>query len=305
VSGSPRAEPGATRVAIIGLGAIGGSAALKLLQRGAAPGGFTIDEDDRQLAAAAGVKIATDLGAAVRDADLVLIAVPLDQLAAVAQEVSAAAPDTATIIHAASLQRADATQLDPAVANRVLGTHPVAGTQNSGFASADADLFRGAVVSVEDRGPRQMRDDAELFWSMAGAGRIEFRSAKDHDDLMAAISHVPQIVATALAATLSYANLARHQLGPGGRGMTRLAGSSWSMWRPLLAATPGRTVAMLESIETELRDIREALMKQTLDETGVTWSVARSWALEDLVIPSAPVIPSEARNQHFKPGSGS
>jgi prephenate dehydrogenase len=272
----------ATRVAIIGLGVIGGSAALKLLQRGAMPAGYSADEDDRRLAAAAGVRVAP-ITEIARDADLVLIAVPLDKLAEVAREVLAAVSANATILHACSLQRPDATRLAPPVAARIIGTHPLAGSAQSGFGAATADLFHGSTVFVEERGDRRMREDAELFWSMAGASRIEYRSAADHDNLMAAISHVPQVLATSLAATLAYANVPRAALGPGGRDMTRLAGSSWEMWRPLLAATPGRTLAMLESIETELRDMREAILKQTLDETGVTWDAARAWALEERI----------------------
>ena len=271
----------ATRVAIIGLGAIGGSAALKLLERGSVPSGVTVDDEDRRLAGVAGVRVVESIAAAARDADLVLIAVPLDQLAAVARDVVAAAAAQATILHAAGLQRPDATGLDPDIAARVIGTHPIAGTAHSGFGAASADLFRGATVIAESRADRRIREDVELFWSMAGANRIEYRTPQEHDDLVAAVSHVPQIVATALASTLAYSNIPRAQLGPGGRDMTRLAGSPWSMWRPLLAATPGRTLAMLESIETELRDIREAITAQTLDETGVTWSVARGWALEE------------------------
>lgn len=270
----------ATRVAIIGLGAIGGSAALKLLERGSAPGGFSVDAEDNRLAAAAGVRVASSIADAVREADLVLIAVPLDHLADVAAEVIGAAPPQATILHSASLQRPDATQLSPDLTRRIIGTHPLAGTEQSGFAAADANLFRGATVFVEERGDRRMREDAELFWSMAGASRIEYRSAAEHDDLMAAASHIPQIVATAVAATLSYGGIARAQLGPGGRDVTRLAGSSWEMWRPLLLATPGRTLAMLQSIEAELRDMREGIERQTLDDAGVTWEVARGWALE-------------------------
>lgn len=281
MSGPPPEDRGATRVAIVGLGVIGGSAALALRQRGVTPTGYSRDAEDRQLASVGGIRVRDGLSDAVRDADLVLIAVPLDQLADVSREVVGASPREATILHSASLQRPDATQLDPAIAERVIGTHPLAGNERSGFGGADPALFRGASVFVEERGSRRMREDAELFWSMAGARRIEYRSAKDHDDLMAAISHVPQIVSTALAATLSYANIGRPRLGPGGRDMTRLAASSWTMWRPLLAATPGRTLAMLESIETELRDFREAIAARTLDETGVTWSVARGWALED------------------------
>jgi prephenate dehydrogenase len=97
---------------------------------------------------------------------------------------------------------------------------------------------------------------------------------------MAAISHVPQLVAIALAATLGYTSVSATRLGPGGRDMTRLGQSSWSMWKPILAATPGRTLAMLESVESELRQMRLALLAGNLDEVGVSWSVARGWRLE-------------------------
>lgn len=280
MTGLPRAERGATRVAIIGLGAIGGSAALTLLERGSTPSAFAVDEEDRRLAAAAGIRVADSTASAVTDADLVLIAVPLDRLADVAREVIGAAAPHTTVLHAASLQRPEATQLDADLAARVVGTHPIAGTERSGFSAASADFFRGAVVFVEPRGDRRAREDAELFWSMAGASRVEYLAAREHDDLMAAISHVPQVVATAVAATLSYGNVSRDRLGPGGRDVTRLAASSWEMWRPLLLATPGRTLALLESIEAELRDFREGIAQQTLDEAGVTWAVARGWALE-------------------------
>jgi prephenate dehydrogenase len=271
----------ATRVAIIGLGAIGGSAALKLRQRGAVPTGFTVDEEDRRLARAAGVDVRDSIAEAVRDADLVLIAVPLDKLSAVASDVCAAAPSTATILHAASLQRPDATRLPPAIGDRVTGTHPIAGTDRSGFAAASAEMFRGARVFIDRRDDKQVREDAELFWSMAGAGRIEFLPQEKHDNLMAAISHTPQILSTVLAAVLGYGAASRSELGPGGRDMTRLAGSSWEMWQPLLAATPGKTLAILEAIESELQTVRKAIQSGDFKDLSVTWAIARGWQLEE------------------------
>lgn len=270
----------ATRVAIVGLGVIGGSAALKLIERGAKPAGFAVDEDDRDRAARAGVRVAASLADAVRDADLVLIAVPLDRLSPVAREVIATVGEHATILHAAGLQRPDATRFDPAVAGRVLGSHPMAGAGRAGFAAASADLFSGATVYVEERGTRRMREDAELFWSMAGASRVEYLDAVAHDDLIAAISHVPQLIAIALAATLAYGNVPPSRLGPGGRDMTRLATSPWTMWGPLIRATPGRTLALLESIESELRTMREGILSGRLEEPDLSWSVARLWALD-------------------------
>lgn len=276
----PPVDQGATRVAIIGLGVIGGSAALKLMERGAIPTGFATDAEDLDLAARAGVQVMPSIADAARAADLVLIAVPLDELASVAREVVASVGAHATVLHAAGLQRPDATRLDSAIAERVIGSHPLAGSAHAGFGAASADLFRGATVYVEERGTRRMREDVELFWSMAGASRIEYLDAAAHDDLVAAVSHVPQLVATAIASTFAYTGIQRSRIGPGARDMTRLAASPWTMWRPLLAATPGRTLAMLESIESELRSMRQGLERAQLEAAGLTWSVARSWALD-------------------------
>src|SRR6185295_10479898 len=116
--------------------------------------------EDRRLASAAGVRIAA-LAECVRDADLILIAVPLDKLAEVGRAVVDGASPDATILHACSLQRPDATRLEPDVARRTIGTHPLAGSAQSGFAAATASLYSGATVFVEERGDRRMREDAE------------------------------------------------------------------------------------------------------------------------------------------------
>lgn len=267
----------ATRVAIIGLGAIGGSAALKLLDRGITPTGFTADADDRRLSVAAGIRIADTIAAAARDVDLVLLAVPLDVLADVARQVTAAAPSTATILHAASLQRAAATGLTESLRARVIGTHPLAGTSRGGFAAATATLFHGATVYVEPRGTRRNREDAELFWSMAGATRIEYLDAEEHDDRMAAVSHLPQLLSTALAAMLATSGTEAASLGPGARDMTRLATSPWTMWAPLLSAAPDRTSGLLESFADELANMRKALEGGDVSDLEATWNKARSW----------------------------
>jgi prephenate dehydrogenase len=267
----------ATRVAIVGLGAIGGSAALTLLDRGVTPRGFTLDEDDRRLSIAAGVRIAASLEAAVEDADLVLLAVPLDALRIVAPSVIAAAPLTATILHAAGLQRASATRLSQSVAARILGTHPIAGSSRAGFGAASATMFHGSTVYVEPRGTRRNREAAEHFWSAAGAARIEYLEAEEHDDRMAAVSHLPQLLSTALAALLSKSGTEAGALGPGGRDMTRLATSPWAMWAPLLSAAPDRTAVLLETFAAELTKMRAAIGGGDVSSLESTWHAARSW----------------------------
>src|SRR5690348_12311276 len=99
------AAEAAPDVAIIGLGVIGGSAALRLRERGTALRCFSTSSVDCEAAAKSGLHVAASVDDAVRDTGLVLLAVPLDQICAVATQVVGAAPPRATVIHAASLQR--------------------------------------------------------------------------------------------------------------------------------------------------------------------------------------------------------
>jgi prephenate dehydrogenase len=266
-------------VAIIGLGVIGGSAALRLQARGTAHRAFTTGPSDAALARRAGISISDTLDEAVRGVGLVLIAVPLDRICAVAEKVLGAAPAGATILHAGSLQRVDALGLPPEVSARVLGAHPLAGSHRTGFAAARADLFRDSTVYVEERSTKQQREDTEFFWSLAGAGRIEYLAATAHDDAMAWVSHLPQLASTALAATLATTERAPNErpripLGPGGRDATRLAMSALEMWRPILDRAPVMTMTALSAFEASVRRLRTALETRDWTAVDALWSAA-------------------------------
>jgi len=269
-------------VAVIGLGVIGGSVALRLLERGTAHRAFTTGAADAALARRAGILVAASLEEAVRDVGLVLIAVPVNHVCGVAEQVIAAAPNGATILHAASLQREDALGLMPETAARVVGTHPLAGSHRTGFAAAVADLFQGALVYVEQRAGAQQREDAEFFWSLAGAGRIEYRSGAAHDDAMAWMSHLPQLASTALAAALARAqpdanDSERVPIGPGGRDATRLAMSALGMWRPILERAPVATLTALAAFEASVRRLRAAVEARDWPAVEDIWSAASQW----------------------------
>src|SRR5438270_434566 len=172
------AQQGA-EVAVIGLGVIGGSAALRMRDRGTALRTFSASAADRAGASAAGIAVAPSLDEAVSDVGLVLIAVPLDKTSSVAEQVLGCAPPKATILHAASLQRTEALRGMPEVMARLIGTHPLAGSHRSSFIAARADLFHDATVCIERRADARQREDAEMFWSLAGARRIEYATASD------------------------------------------------------------------------------------------------------------------------------
>lgn len=265
-------------VAIVGLGIIGGSVALRLRERGTRLRGFARDDADARAAGEAGVDVALSLSDAVRGVGLVLVAVPLDALATVAASVVAAAPPQATILHTGSLQRAEVLGLTADLAERVIGTHPMAGSHRVGFTGATPQLFDGAAVYVERRAGARQREDAELFWSMAGAARIEYLDAESHDEAMAWSSHLPQLASTALAIAIAGGGspLAVPP-GPGGRGTTRLAMSSWELWQPILARAPQATLSALDALERTTAALRTALERRDWAALRANWDRARQW----------------------------
>jgi len=270
-------------VAIIGLGVIGGSAALKLQSRGTSLLTYAASDRDRELAHVSGIPVATSVDHAVHAAGLILIAVPIDRIASVFQAVVAAAPPTATVFHAGSLQRDDAIGAAPEVRSRLIGTHPLAGSHRSGFAAAAADLYRGATVFVERRATSRQREDAEMFWSLAGAARIEYATADAHDRAMSWVSHLPQLASTAIAAAIAdgLSHDDSDELvprgGPGARDVTRLAMSALDVWQPILDRAPSSTIDALRALEARVGALRSDLERRDWAALQQTWSMGRDW----------------------------
>src|ERR671919_2806024 len=138
-------------VGIVGLGAVGGSLALSLDGRLPAIA-WSRDQRDREAARQAGIDVRGDnttWGRAMDDATIIVIAVPLDAIAPVARELRPQVRDDVLMLHTGSLQRREALSFTEAEFARVIGTHPMAGSERSGFAAARADLFRGATMRAE------------------------------------------------------------------------------------------------------------------------------------------------------------
>src|SRR5687768_15221520 len=194
------------RIGVIGLGAIGGS--LALAWRGAASiRAWSRDGADRALARAAGVTICDGEESAwpsgMADSTTVVVAVPVDQVASVVQQLGRELPDECLLLHVASLQARNALGLSDSEFQRVLGTHPLAGSERSGFGAARIEMFRGATVRAEARATPAERRRIEELWRTAGVARIVWQDATEHDTLMSWLSHLSQLNATAIAALLA------------------------------------------------------------------------------------------------------
>jgi prephenate dehydrogenase len=209
----------------------------------------------------------------------VMLAVPVSELAHVVRAVLPHLPDECLVLHASSLQRREALGLTEMEFRRVLGTHPIAGAERSGFAAADPAMFRGATVRAEARATGADRAGIETLWRGAGVARIIWDESAAHDALMSWISHLSQITATALAAVLAEEGISPRDLGPGARDATRLAASDLVMWAPILERAPPETVVAVRRLTSALRGLGDALEAHDAPTVAQTWQDARSWRM--------------------------
>ena len=244
--------------------------------------GCSADPDHARAAVSAGVvdEAVTDEETLAGRADLLVYAVPLDVLVRLLPEHAHRWRPGAVVTDVASLKVPVARALRGVMGEeRFVGSHPMAGSEQSGFRGARADLYRGARVWIcpsEASHPRAVEEVAAVW---AALGGVPMRTeAPDHDALMARASHLPQVVANALAALLAREGLVREDLGPGGRDMTRLAASSSEMWLPLLARSGPEVAELLRALAAGLEEVARSLEEGDLDAMEALMVATRGWS---------------------------
>jgi prephenate dehydrogenase len=248
-------------LAVIGLGAIGGSLAWQARRAGVARVvGYSPSrtEGAQALAAAAISELADSPARAVRGAELVVLAVPprptLDLIGrlATALEPAAVLTDVCSV-KAPVIARAR----EAGLGARFAGGHPLAGTHASGFAAARPDRLRGCVVYVSETGAVEGHAAARAvmsFWEHVLDASPVLIDAEAHDRQLAWTSHLPQAVAYALAKALADRELGGVSYGSGARDTTRLAASSPEMWVDILLYNGP---ALDEALERTVRSVGE------------------------------------------------
>jgi len=246
-----------TRVAVAGLGLIGGSLALAVRARG-----YDRDPSVRDAARGRGIEVADSLSEAVAGAQVAVASVSTEAAMPVLVEIARAAP-AAVLTDTASLKRpiVEAAPGLPAGA-RFVGGHPMAGSQKSGVEAASADLFRGRPW-ILCRTARS--DDASLAavteLVRAAGGRPVLLDAERHDRLMTWASHLPLAVASALAkASVGRGGMEVSSVaGPGLLDSTRVAGQPAALALELALADPPALADAVETVRAELATLSSAL----------------------------------------------
>jgi len=242
-------------VAVVGLGQLGGSLAAALVTAGRQVSGWDVDPAARDAAAARGVTLTQELSG------VVVLAVPLPAMATALDGLTVD-PD-ATITDLGSVKRPVLETVGAAFGTRFVGGHPMCGTERSGFEATDPGLFTGARWAVclepDTELPRWLRV-AEV--ALAVGAEVVPVSAAEHDDAVAAISHVPHLLAAALAEAAADAGPLALALAAGSFASgTRVIGSDPAFVTAMVEANAGPTADALARVLAHLESPWPALVE--------------------------------------------
>ncbi|KRA80620.1 prephenate/arogenate dehydrogenase family protein [Altererythrobacter sp. Root672] len=258
------------RVAIIGLGLLGGSIGLAVAQHlpGVTTTGYDIDPAVRQRARERGLAgtICETASDAVAEADLVILCVPVGAMTEVAREISAALRTDALVSDVGSSKRTVAKALSEALPNHaIIPAHPVAGTEHSGPDAGFASLFhhRWCILTPPASADPEQVSALIEFWKALGA-MVDAMDAEHHDMVLAVTSHIPHLIAYTIVGTASdleqvtRGEVIKYSAG-GFRDFTRIAASDPTMWRDVFLQNRDAVLEMLDRFLTDLALMREAI----------------------------------------------
>ena len=283
----PPSPPLEEIVAIVGVGLIGGSLAAALRQRKIARRVIGVGRDASRLEAARKACLidegSTDLAEVARRASLIVFCTPVDRVAeGVRAALAGLSSDSTLHTQHSALLLTDAGSVKGSICSELadvpnfIGAHPIAGSHRQGFEAADANLFEGKVCVLtplpsadQDRVQR-----LERFWRAVGMKTVTM-TPNDHDRALAMTSHLPHVVASSLAATLSPEN--RPLTGTGFRDTTRVAAGDPTLWSGILLNNVSHIVAGIDEVQHRLESFRTVLklgnanlLKQLLEEGRVS-----------------------------------
>lgn len=271
-------------VTIIGVGLIGASCALALKDRGLCGTicGYGRKEANLKEARKRGIidKYSLDLTKACARADLVILATPVGLLTRILREVSGALKDDALVTDVGSVKGPLVDEMDSLMnkGTHYVGSHPIAGSDSSGFAHARADLFDHArcIVTPTKRSDKKALQKIISMWKAFG-GKVETIDPMLHDEIYAAVSHLPHLAAYALVNTAGSDAECLSYAGPGFMDTTRIALSSPELWRDVSLLNGNNLVALLERFSNNLGTI--ASLIKNGDAAGLEREFSRARSL--------------------------
>jgi prephenate dehydrogenase len=262
------------KITIIGLGLIGGSLAKDLRKNKFATELIGIDKSE------VNEKTALELGLvdrietlekSVQDADIVIIAIPVDKELEVLPFVLDKIPGTATVIDMGSTKKVITESIKGHRHRKnFVAAHPMSGTENSGPTAAIEDLFRGKITILcdqDDSGPQHVAMAEKMFQTLGMD--IAYMSSDEQDHSTAFVSHLPHAAAFALANAVQAKedrNIIFDLASGGFRSTVRLAKSSYTMWHPIFQQNSHYVVESLDVYIKHLKEFRDCMKNSEFDK---------------------------------------
>jgi len=264
------------KLAVIGVGLIGGSLALALKKASAVEqvSGYSSNATTRQEAKDLGIIdiAAESIQQAVTDADMIFVAVPMGAMQHVLTEIAEYAPVDAVITDGGSAKmevvKAAEQGLTDSI-NRFVPGHPIAGTERSGPSAAFAELYQDhrVVLTPTEQTDQQALEKVRAMWEVAGADVFDM-NVEHHDTVLAATSHIPHVLAFNLVGMLSERDdcdeVLRYAAG-GFRDFSRIASSDPVMWRDICLTNKQAVLNLLKQYQQDLAKIEMAIENQDGD----------------------------------------
>jgi prephenate dehydrogenase len=264
MAGTPRWE----QAAIVGVGLIGGSIGLALRRAGAARQiigvGRSAANLQRAIACGAIDQLVLESAGELPEVDLVIVCTPVDHVAKHVAWWARSAAQGALVTDAGSTKARIVSEVDAQLQKenprqaRFIGSHPLAGSEKTGVEHSRENLFDGRVVVITptEHTPPSAVEEVQTLWTSLGASVISMSPAA-HDEAVAATSHLPHVIASALAA-VTPPDLLRLVAG-GWLDTTRVAAGDVSLWQQILLENRDPVLTALAKLENELHSWRRAL----------------------------------------------
>jgi len=278
------------KVAIIGLGLIGCSwvKALKKSKSVGLVSGFDRNIDSMQQALQAGLidDYSLQINDVVNDADLIIISVPILAVAEVLGQIKSSISEKTILTDVGSVKGNISKDVSKVLGENfdrfVLG-HPIAGSERSGVSAADENLFKRhkIILTPEQRTCERALDLVTDAWKITG-GMVELMSVQRHDEVLAATSHLPHLLAYSLVDTLAndHENNDIFNYAAGGfRDFTRIASSSPIMWRDIFVGNKDEVLKALDLFTADLQQLRDVVANE--DKTQMMGTFTRAKAARD------------------------
>jgi prephenate dehydrogenase len=281
------------KVVIIGLGLIGGSIARALKKAGFCVAGIDVDNDRLKRALFENVidemlnikTVADDCEtfSILNGAQTIFLSLPASDVLPVVNIISKYIPENTVVTDTCSIKKKMVKEMHRILPRRVdfVGGHPMAGSERSGYEYSREDLFYGAPYVVT---PTHITD-AEAIWSvvkliMEIGARPVIMSPEQHDTIVAAVSHLPQIVSTTLVNTLKAVYPDGNVLylaGGGWRDTTRIARSGSGMWKDILALNKDDVLPLISEFKRQLSAMENSIRRDDSSGIGLMFNCAKDY----------------------------